>query len=74
MVESQTPRRLVIDGHECLVEYDRTTDLFAGRFVGLNGSAPFYARKERQLRSNASRSLCAYLKAAQRKGVPAQHR
>lgn len=59
------PRRIVVNGHEALIEFDPTTDLYCGRFVGISGSAPFYARKEKMIRTNATRSLAACLKKRQ---------
>jgi predicted HicB family RNase H-like nuclease len=67
---SQPTHRIVINGFDALVEFDDESAIYCGRFVGMNGSATFYARQEGMLRKNATRSLAAFLRSCQLKGIP----
>jgi len=35
---------MVIEGQRAVIEYDPDIEMFRGEFVGLNGSADFYAK------------------------------
>ena len=60
---------LEIDGYRAFVQFDPEIDMFRGEFVGLNGSADFYASDIARLKSEASMSLKVFLEMCKEDGV-----
>lgn len=52
---------LKIDGYDAVIFYDPDIDMFRGEFVGLNGSADFYATTVPRLKAEGARSLREFL-------------
>lgn len=60
---------LKIDGHAAVVSYDPDTEMFRGEFVGLNGSADFYAASVADLKREGGKSLKAFLAVCAERGI-----
>ena len=60
---------LEIDGYKAFVQFDPEIEMFRGEFIGLNGSADFYARDVTGLKSEASLSLKVFLEMCKEDGV-----
>ncbi len=60
---------LKIDRHTAVVSYDPEIEMFRGEFVGLNGSADFYATSVEELKLEASKSLETFLAVCQERGI-----
>jgi predicted HicB family RNase H-like nuclease len=60
---------LKIDGHDAVISYDPDIDMFRGEFVGLNGSADFYATTAAKLKAEGARSLREFLAICEERGI-----
>jgi predicted HicB family RNase H-like nuclease len=58
-----------IDGHKAVITYDPDIGMFRGEFVGLSGSADFYATDVEGLANEGKTSLNVYLQACEERGV-----
>ena len=58
-----------IDGHKAVITYDPDIGMFRGEFVGLSGSADFYATDVEGLMSEGRTSLKVYLQACEERGI-----
>ncbi|CAE6837074.1 hypothetical protein R75461_06836 [Paraburkholderia nemoris] len=71
---SQTINILTIDNHRAVISYDPDTDMLRGEFLGLSGSAEFYASDIPTLKAEGSRSLAAFLDVCKENGIdPLRH-
>ncbi len=61
--------QMTIDGVKAVITYDSDIDMFRGEFLGLNGSADFYAKDAEGLRHEGAISLKVFLAACQEDGV-----
>lgn len=63
-----------IDGYRAVVKFDPEIEMFRGEFVGLNGSADFYARDVENLKREGAISLRVFLHACKERGIaPRKH-
>lgn len=60
---------MMIDGQRAVIEYDPDIEMFRGEFVGLNGSADFYAKNITGLKHEGKISLKAYLQMCEEEGI-----
>ena len=60
---------MTIDGYQAVVSYDPEIEMFRGEFVGLNGSADFYAKDADGLKREAGISLKVFLEACAEDGI-----
>ncbi|MBI5439357.1 MAG: type II toxin-antitoxin system HicB family antitoxin [Nitrosomonadales bacterium] len=60
---------MMIDGQRAVIEYDPDIEMFRGEFVGLNGSADFYARNITGLKQEGKASLKVFLQMCAEEGV-----
>jgi predicted HicB family RNase H-like nuclease len=60
---------MVISGQRAVVQYDPEIELFRGEFVGLNGSADFYADSVDGLRREGEISLRVFMETCAEKGI-----
>lgn len=60
---------LEIDGYKATIDYDPEIEMFRGEFIGLNGSADFYASDIEGLKAEAQASLNVFLQMCQEKGI-----
>lgn len=60
---------LKIDGHSAVVSYDPEIEMFRGEFVGLNGSADFYATSVETLKAEGQASLRTFLAVCTERGI-----
>jgi len=58
-----------IDGHKAVVAFDPDIAMFRGEFLGLSGSADFYATDVEGLLREGRTSLRVYLQACQERGI-----
>ncbi len=58
-----------IDGYRAIVKFDPEIEMFRGEFVGLNGSADFYARDVENLKREGAISLRVFLHACKERGI-----
>lgn len=58
-----------IDGHKTAISSDRSIGLFRGEFMGLSGSADFYAASIEQLIAEGRKSLKVFLELCAEKGI-----
>lgn len=58
-----------IDGHKAVIAYDPDIGMFRGEFLGLAGSADFYATDVEGLRREGGTSLKVYLQACEERGI-----
>lgn len=58
------------DGHKATIIYDPEIEMFRGEFVGLNGSADFYAADIESLKHEGKKSLETFLAVCQEKKIP----
>ncbi|MBT3214172.1 MAG: type II toxin-antitoxin system HicB family antitoxin [Deltaproteobacteria bacterium] len=63
---------LKIDGYRAVIQFDPEIEMFRGEFVGLNGSADFYANDINNLKKEASISLKVFLEMCKEDGVVPQ--
>lgn len=60
---------LKVNGHTAVVSYDPEIELFRGEFVGLNGTADFYANSVAELKAQAHESLRTFLAVCEERGI-----
>ena len=60
---------LKFDNHIAVVAYDPEIEMFRGEFVGLNGSADFYASSVEELKIEGERSLATFLDVCRERGI-----
>ena len=58
-----------IQGYQAIIRYDPDIEMFRGEFIGLNGSADFYAKDVEGLRREGERSLKVFLDMCREDGV-----
>jgi predicted HicB family RNase H-like nuclease len=58
-----------IDGHRAIIAFDPDIGMFRGEFLGLSGSADFYAADVEGLLREGRTSLKVYLQACEERGV-----
>jgi len=58
-----------IDGYRAVISYDPEIEMFRGEFVGLNGSADFYAKDAESLKKEGAISLKVFLEMCAEDGV-----
>lgn len=58
-----------IDGHKAIIAFDPDIGMFRGEFLGLSGSADFYATDVEGLMKEGRTSLKVYLDACEERGV-----
>lgn len=61
-----------IDGVKAVILYDPEIEMFRGEFIGLNGSADFYARDIEGLKREGAVSLKVFLEMCEEDGVEPQ--
>jgi len=65
---------MTIDGYHAKIEYDEEIDLFRGEILGLSGSADFYGKNPKELRTEFKKSLQVFLEVCKEKGLePRRH-
>lgn len=60
---------LIINNYQSVVSYDPEIEMFRGEFIGLNGSADFYAKDTDGLKREGEISLKVFLEACAEDGV-----
>ena len=65
---------LKIDGRAAVVSYDPEVEMLRGEFVGLNGSADFYATSVEALKEEGRRSLREFLAVCAERGIDPERR
>jgi predicted HicB family RNase H-like nuclease len=60
---------MMIDGQRAVIEYDPDIEMFRGEFVGLNGSADFYAKNITGLKQEGKASLRVFLQMCAEEGI-----
>lgn len=58
-----------IEGYRAIIQYDPDIELFRGEFIGLNGSADFYAKDIDGLRKEGHISLKVFIDMCKEDGV-----
>ena len=58
-----------VEGFNAKIEYDEELDLFRGEILGLNGSADFYGKNPKELRTEFKKSLQVFLDVCKEKGI-----
>ena len=58
-----------VDGYKATIDYDPEIEMFRGEFIGLNGSADFYASDIAGLKQEAQTSLKVFLQMCQEKDL-----
>ncbi len=58
-----------IDGYRAVIQYDPDIEMFRGEFIGLNGSADFYAKDIDGLHKEGAISLKVFLEACAARGI-----
>jgi predicted HicB family RNase H-like nuclease len=58
-----------IDGHKAVITFDPDIGMFRGEFIGLSGSADFYAADVDGLVREGRTSLKVYLQACEERGI-----
>jgi predicted HicB family RNase H-like nuclease len=61
---------MTVEGYHAKIEYDEEIDLFRGEILGINGSADFYGKTPKELRSEFKKSLQVFLEVCEQKSVP----
>jgi len=61
-----------IKGYRAVIQYDPDIEMFRGEFVGLNGSADFYAKDIDSLHKEGAISLKVFLEACKARGIEPQ--
>jgi len=65
---------MTVDGYSARLEYETERDDFRGEILGLNGSAEFYGRSPKELRTEFRKSLKVFLQVCEEKGIdPHRH-
>ena len=60
---------MMIDEQRAVIEYDPDIEMFRGEFVGLNGSADFYAKNITGLKHEGKASLKVFLQMCAEEGI-----
>lgn len=60
---------MVIEGQRAIIEYDPDIEMFRGEFIGLNGSADFYAKNITGLKHEGKASLKVFLEMCAEEGI-----
>lgn len=60
---------MMIDGQRAVIEYDPDIEMFRDEFVGLNGSADFYAKNIAGLKQEGKASLKVFLQICAEEGI-----
>ena len=60
---------MMIDGQRAVIEYDPDIEMFRGEFVGMNGSADFYAKNIAGLKQEGKASLKVFLQMCAEEGI-----
>lgn len=60
---------MMIEGQRAVIEYDPDIEMFRGEFVGLNGSADFYASNINGLKHEGKASLKVFLQMCKEEGI-----
>ena len=60
------------NNYKALIVYDPDIDMFRGEFIGLNGSADFYAKNVDELKKEGQISLDVFLNMCKQDGVPSK--
>lgn len=63
-----------IDGRAAVVAYDAAAEMFRGEFVGLNGTADFYASSVESLKDEGRKSLREFLAICAERGIEPERR
>ncbi len=58
-----------INGERAVIAFDPELQMLRGEFVGLNGSADFYAENVHDLLEEGRKSLAVYLEMCREKGI-----
>jgi predicted HicB family RNase H-like nuclease len=58
-----------INGYRAVIQYDPEIEMFRGEFVGLNGSADFYAGDIESLKKEGVISLRVFMDACKERGI-----
>jgi predicted HicB family RNase H-like nuclease len=58
-----------INGFRAVIKYDPEIEMFRGEFVGLNGSADFYANNIEALKKEGAISLKVFLNACEERNI-----
>ena len=58
-----------IDGFRAVIKYDPEIEMFRGEFIGLNGSADFYANNIETLKKEGAISLKVFLNACEERNI-----
>lgn len=58
-----------IDGQQAVISYDPDIEMFRGEFVGLNGSAEFYAADVAGLHREGQLSLSVFIDECAKRGI-----
>ncbi len=58
-----------INGFHAVIKYDPEIEMFRGEFVGLNGSADFYASNIENLKKEGAISLKVFLNACEKRNI-----
>ncbi len=58
-----------IDGFRAVIKYDPEIEMFRGEFIGLNGSADFYANNIETLKKEGGISLKVFLNACDKRNI-----
>lgn len=65
---------MIINGYKAKIEYSPETEQLRGEFIGLNGSADFYADNLKDLHQQGAISLQIFLEVCQEQGIePRKH-
>ena len=60
---------VTINGYLAEITYDDRLQMFRGEFIGINGSADFYALDLATLKREGELSLALFLNACRKKGI-----
>jgi len=58
-----------VDGYRARIAYDPELDQFRGEILGINGSADFYGKSPRSLRTEFRKSLDVFLEVCAEQGL-----
>ena len=58
-----------INGYRAVIKYDPEIEMFRGEFIGLNGSADFYANNIGDLKKEGAISLKVFIDACQKRNI-----
>jgi len=65
---------MLIGGHRAVIQFDPEINMFRGEFVGLNGSADFYAGDVKGLEREGATSLRVFMETCRANGIdPIKH-